>query len=107
MPTVLDTLKAISAYPIPQATLASVAAARGLDLYAEVSEDDFKEASYRLARADVLIWLSCAPNIAQGGQNYSFNEEQRKQLRGEAMAIYGELEQDTKRTVYGYKGSRL
>lgn len=63
---------------------------------------------YKKAVADVLMWLSNAPDVSQGGQSYSMTDDQRKQLRMRAMAIYQETGDDTrKQTIYGYKGSRL
>lgn len=100
-------LAGINAYPIPPLALNGIGAARGLDLDATASTEGIKGSSYRLARADTLMWLADAPNIAQGGQNYSFSEDQRDRFRNEAQAVYDELEPDTKRTQYGYKGSRL
>lgn len=107
MATVLETLKAINAYPIPSSTLTRVATARGLDLAATATKEGMRGGEYRLATADLLLWLADAPNIAQGGQNYSFSEDQRERFRSEGQAILDELEPDAKHTRYGYKGSRL
>lgn len=76
----------------------------------EVTESVIKSAAYNLALADVLMWLSLAPDVTQGGQSYSFTDEQRQQLRNRANALYGEFGSATgaaSGTVYGYKGSRL
>lgn len=100
-------LAGINAYPIPPLALNGIGAARGLDLDATATTEGITGDSYRLARADTLMWLADAPNIAQGGQNYSFSEDQRDRFRNEAQAVYDELEPDAKRTKYGYKGSRL
>lgn len=107
MATVLDTLKAINAYPIPPSTLTRVATARGLDLNATATKEGMRGEEYRLATADLLLWLADAPNIAQGGQHYSFSEDQRARFRSDGQAILDELEPDTKHAKYGYKGSRL
>ena len=66
--------------------------------------------AFRLATADLWIWLSAAPNISQGGQSYSFNDQQRKEMRDRALAIIDELEEENAgepQIKYGYKGSRL
>jgi single-stranded DNA-specific DHH superfamily exonuclease len=109
MATTLDALKGINAYPIPLRTLCEVADRRGLTLTAEATQDTLFSSDYRLAKADLLIWLSLAPDVSQGGQSFSFTDEQRKQLRAEANAIYDALEPTaTAASVkYGYKGSRL
>lgn len=109
MATTLEALKGINAYPIPLRTMCEVADRRDLSLTAETTQETLQSEGYRLAKADLLLWLSLAPNITQGGQSFSFTDEQRKQLRNEANAIYKELEPAaTAASVkYGYKGSRL
>ncbi len=101
-------LQGINAYPVPDAALGRIIIRRGLDIEAAV--DDARFEGLRLAEADVLSWLADAPNVAQGGQNYTFTDEQRDALRARARAIYGEFgdEEGTAGAVtYGYKGSRL
>lgn len=105
--TFRDLMRGINAYPVPPATLNGIAVARGLDLDANATAEGIAGKPYRLSRADLLMWLAGAPNISQGGQNYSFSDEQREQFRSEAQAELDELEPDTKHTKYGYKGSRL
>lgn len=107
--TVLEALKGISAYPVPKYTLVEITTRRGIHLTDMATPDVLSGKKFRLSRADVLLWLSLAPNIAQGGQSYSFTDEQRMRFRNEAKAIFGELgENGTGGGVtYGYKGSRL
>jgi hypothetical protein len=109
MATVLDSLKGINAYPIPLRTLCEVADRRNITLTVEATQEGLSDKDYRLAKADLLIWLSLAPDVTQGGQSFSFTDEQRKLLRKEANAIYGELEPSAMAASvqYGYKGSRL
>lgn len=107
--TVLDALKSVNAYPIPLRTLADTAEGRGLDLQEEATREILGTKELRLAKADLLTWLSMAPNVSQGGQSYSFTEEQRKGMRAHARSIYAELEPTTTGmgAIYGYKGDRL
>lgn len=107
--TYLDALKSVNAYPIPLRTLVETAERRAIPLDDEATHDDLKSKGYRLAKADLLLWLSLAPNISQGGQSFSFADEERKQMRREAQAIYGELESAGTAgcVTYGYKGDRL
>ena len=109
MATLFESLAAVNAYPIPPRTIADTAARQGLDPQAEATQETMHSAAYRLAQADLLLWLSLAPDVAQGGQSYSFTDEQHTSLRARANAIYGECEAAEKRpkTLYGYKGSRL
>lgn len=109
MATTLEALKSVSAYPVPLRTLVETAELRGLSLAVEATKEVMEGRSYRLAYADLLLWLSLAPNITQGGQSFSFTDEQRRQMRNEAQALYDELEEETAVTkpIYGYKGDRL
>lgn len=110
MAKVIENLKGINAYPIPLRTLVETADKRGLNLDTEATEEVLKGENYNLAKADLLLWLSFAPNISQGGQNYSFTDEQRTQLRNHAKALYKDFDDDSgsaNKPIYGYKGSRL
>lgn len=107
--SVLEALRGINAYPIPMQTIETIACSRGLVLNAEITSDILNGKAYNLARADVLLWLSTAPDISQGGQSYNFDDTQRTQFRNRAARLvekYGEGEQ-VPDVVYGYKGSRL
>lgn len=109
MATILETLKGITAYPIPLRTLDKVALRRGLTLTDPATQETLRGAGYNLAFADLLLWLANAPNIGQGGQSYSFSEEQRSAFRRRAYSLYGEFEDEASapKTAFGYKGSRL
>lgn len=110
MATLLDSLKAINAYPIPLRTLDEVATRRGVTLTDETTKEKLQSREYNLAKADLMMWLSIAPDISQGGQSYSFSEEQRKQFKNEAYALYDKFEEDEAdkpKANFGYKGSRL
>ena len=109
MATVLETLKGVNAYPVPLRTLVETAELRGLSLEEAASQEVMVGKAYKLAKADLLLWLALAPNITQGGQSFSFTDEQRQQFRNQAKALYdecGEVSAATK-PIYGYKGSRL
>lgn len=105
----IDALKSINAYPIPPRTLMETAERRGVDLWETATQESLKSKAFRLAKADLLMWLCLAPNISQGGQTYSFTDEQRKDMRREAKSIYDELEPENNAgcVTYGYKGDRL
>ena len=105
MATIVESLRALSAYPIPMQTLVVIAEGRGLFPCDAVEQTS----SYHLAEADVYMWLSNAPDVSQGGQSFSFSEEQRRNLRSRAMAIYNETGETKtiRKTIFGYKGSRL
>jgi hypothetical protein len=110
MATIQEVLKGVSLYPIPSATLQSIASRRGCALSDEATQETLSGAIYNLAKADLLMWLSLAPSVSQGGQNYSFIDEQRQQFRNEANGLYKEFAADDsapQKPLYGYKGSRL
>ena len=109
--TVLDAIRGISAYPVPQRTIEMIAGKRGLELETVTNEDVFASKAYNLAVADILKWLSAAPDVSQGGQSYSFTDEQRKQFRLRANGLYDKYDPtgnaSERKTIYGYKGDRL
>lgn len=109
MATVLESLKGISAYPIPLRTLVESAKRRGLFLDEEASQERITSKVYKVVKADLLSWLALAPNITQGGQSFSFTDEQRQQFRNQAKALYDECGEvsTASKPIYGYKGSRL
>ncbi|MBO7264367.1 MAG: hypothetical protein J6U93_07600 [Alistipes sp.] len=107
MATIVESLRALNAYPIPMTTLVTIVEGRGLMPHDTLINEAMQD--YRKAEADVYMWLSNAPDVSQGGQNYSFSDEQRRHLRQQALAIYNEAGENnaSKRTIYGYKGTRL
>lgn len=110
MVTIAEALRGLNAYPIPERTLVGVATARGLLLDDDATREALRGRAYRLTSADLLVWLSQAPFVSQGGQSYTFSSEQRATMRAQASAIYAELgETDALnvRPTYGYKGTNL
>lgn len=103
-----DALKSISSYPIPFKTLQEVAERRGMQLDDEATTEVLQGNLFNLVIADLLLWLSFAPQVTQGGQSYSFTDEQRLQMRNRANDLFAMYDNDCKqKTQYGYKGSRL
>ncbi len=108
MATVIEALKGINAYPIPLRSIVDVAEYRGLDLNGEATQEVMQTEAFKLSQADILLWLSLAPDVTQGGQSYSFTDEQRVQFRNRANALYKECDDGGQsKSIYGYKGSRL
>jgi hypothetical protein len=108
--TVLESLKGVNGYPVPEITLSDVADLRGLDLSEEATAAMLGSRSYRLAKADVLMWVSFAPNVQQGDVSYSLLYSDRQEMRSLADAIYDALGDGAyarRKTEYGYKGNRL
>lgn len=107
--TNLDALKSVNAYPIPLRALMETAERRNISLATETSQESLQGKDFLLAKADLLLWLSVAPNISQGGQSFSFTDEQRKDFKRQACAIYNVYEPMASAgyVTYGYKGDRL
>lgn len=112
--SVLESLIGLTGYPIPMRTVLTIAIRRGLDIEEQMELGEATEAlvsrPFRLAEADLLMWLYRAPNVSQGGQSYNFTDTQREDFRRRAQAIYDSIggSSDRKSNVrYGYKGSRL
>ena len=101
--TIVETLRTLSAYPIPRTTLVAIAEARNLRPEDEATSSD----ALNLAKGDVYMWLAVAPDVSQGGQSFSFSDEQRKHFRQMAHAMYAEVGVARTSTIYGWKGSRL
>ena len=81
--TIKEALKAISIYPIPDITIESIADNRGLNMSVEANQ---KTRPFRLAKADLLTWLSLSPDIGQQGSSFSLRD--RKLMREDAELIY-------------------
>lgn len=110
MVTIAEALRGLNAYPIPERTLAGTATARGLLLDDDATREALRSRAYRLTCADLLVWLSQAPFVSQGGQSYTFSSEQRATMRAQASAIYkdlAEVDALNVRPSYGYKGTDL
>ena len=109
MATIFDSLKAVSAYPIPRSVIEDIAEGRGLDSASEATAEVRKSDSYRLARADLMLWVSTAPNISQGNVSFDILYSDRERLREQANAVLSEFGEGTatKKVKYGYRGDRL
>ncbi len=107
--TILESLKSITGYPIPLSTLQDTAEARGLNLKEEASLEVRAQKSFRLAKADLLFWMSTAPNVSQAGISYNFTDNDRLNFKRQASTIYKDCGEELPGSSisYGYKGERL
>lgn len=106
---VLQSLRSLSSYPIPTATIEDVAEGVGLAIDTEVTQELRKDKRFKRAQARVYIFLSEAPNVSQGGISYSFSEEERRRFRLRAESLLEQIGDATSETgvEYGYKGEDL
>jgi hypothetical protein len=106
---VAQSLKSLSAYPTPPATLQDIAESVGLQVSAEVTQEMRSSKEFRRAQAKTYIFLADAPNVSQGGITYSFSEEERKRLRTRGEAILDEIGDSSEENgvAYGYQSDEL
>lgn len=109
MAYIVDILRSLNPYPAPIPTLVRIAMRHGLDADADIDASVMRTKAFNLAKADYYEWLSLAPNVSQGGQTYSFNEDQRDRLAQMARNLRDAYDDDDdgNKPIYGYKGSRL
>lgn len=108
--TILESLKSLNGYPIPENTFQEIALKRGLSLESEVTQTDVLSNEYNLGKADVYSWLSNAPDVTQESISYSFTDSQRKQFKNLASEIYEDLKDSVEKSekpTFGYRGSRF
>lgn len=105
--TIRESLKALNAYPIPDLIVVLYCTARQLAPEAEAYGEVLASAAYRLAVADIYLWLSTAPNISQGGASWTLSEADKAAFRVQAETIYQQCREPSKGVRFGYKGTRL
>lgn len=107
---VLQSLKSISSYPIPTATVEDIAEGAGLNIDTELTMEIRNGKEYKRAKAKVYLFLSEAPNVSQGGISYSFSDADRNRFRSRASNILNEIGEggeDAALPEFGYKGEDL
>jgi hypothetical protein len=106
---VLQSLKSLSNYPIPSATIQDVADGLDLSVDTVLTVELRKEKNFKRAQAQIYFFLSEAPNVSQGGISYSFSDEERRRFRLRAESILEEIGDDgsSAGVAYGYKGADL
>jgi len=88
---VREALLSIINYPVPESAIENIVDSRTLGLNDEATPELRSRNNYRLAEADVFMWVSFAPNIQEGGVNINLLFSDRKELREKANQIYREL----------------
>ena len=104
--TIQQSLKSLTAYPIPPATLQDIAEGCGLSLDTELTQELRSGKEMKRAKARAYAYLITAPNISQNGVSFSFTAEERKQFKKLAVGLLKEIGDDTSSigTKYGYVG---
>lgn len=112
MDTILEALKSITSYPVPDGTIRTICTVRGgLDTSMGFTGEVYNTKDYQLALADLMIWISKAPNVSEGGVDFNLTNIDRNVMRERAQAIYKDQGDSAYiaevKVKYGYKGDRL
>ena len=99
MGTISKSLKSLSSYPIPLATIEEVAEELGLNPSDDVTPSIRNSNKFKLAKAGIYDFLSEAPHISQAGVS-------RKRFKAKADSIRSELDYNNQDN-YGYQGEDL
>ena len=101
--TVKEALISETIYPVPDNTVEKICIERGLDSSIEFTLLIAESDSYRLAKADVYMWLYISPSVRE--QEIAITQADKDNYYKLAMLIYGELN-DPKfdGNSYGFKG---
>lgn len=107
MVTILEALKSINAYPIPLSVFTTAAEKVGLNLEDDATSEVINSDSFKLAQAEILTWLSSAPNVSQGGQSYDFSDSDKTNFINRASHLREDVNGDTDDQSGGYVGDKL
>lgn len=100
-------LGSLNGYPIPRATLETIALSAGLDTGQEVNPENLRSKECKRATAQVYLWLSTAPNVSQGGISYSFSDDDRARFLNKAKGLLDEIGEGDELGEFGYMGEDL
>ena len=104
---VIQSLRSLSAYPIPNTTLEVILTSVGLGTPESFTSETEKTEAYQRAKAKVYMFLSEAPNVSQGGVSFSFSQVEKEMFSNRAEVILTRLGDDEGQSSvnYGYLGS--
>ena len=87
--TISQALLSVNTYPIPDLLIQRIGIERGLTVTDDYSLEVSKSDSFRLAMADVYMYLYTSPDFSE--QQVSFTQADRDNFYSLAQAIYAEL----------------
>lgn len=107
--TILNSLKSLNGYPIPQLSLENIIEEVGLSATQERTPAVRDGAPFKRAKARVYLLLAEAPDVSQGGISYSFSDEDKKHFRSLAQSLLEEVGDDASMFSddYGWMGEDL
>lgn len=104
--TILESLTALSNYPIGIAYAESCLAKEGLDGSSPYSQSMARDARYLRAKRQICLYLATAPDVSQGGISYKLDANARGYFIDMASDIAAELSEDESGR-FGYIGDEL
>lgn len=106
---ILQSLKAISLYPIPAVVIENYLDEVGLTSLEDITVTIRKSVEYRTVVANLYRWLALAPNVTEGDVNYTLTDAQRADLQSKADEITANIEAEDTTYFYGrgYMGEDL
>lgn len=106
---IAQSLRSLSAYPIPTATLQDIAVGAGVAVDAELTQEIRSSKEFRAAQARIYLFLSEAPNVTQNGISFSFTDDERRRMRNHGLSILDEIGDESldNGVSYGYMGEDL
>lgn len=107
MDTVFEALASVSNYPIPPKAIRKIATIRGVDILATATLDIMSAKEYKLAEADLYVYLSSAPTVREGDVSFSFSSSERESFAKRATEIYAKHGEGGGYQEYGYIGDSL
>jgi len=107
--TIYESLKSLSGYPIPAASIRDIIEDAGLSADTTADAAVRSSAPFRRAKARVYLLLAEAPDVSQGGISYSFSDEDKKHFRTQALSLLEDVGDDTSMVGdnYGWQGEDL
>jgi len=87
--TIKEALTSLVQYPIPDANVEKIGVDRGLTLTEEYTTTIAESDAYRLAEADLFMYMFTAPDLKE--QEISITPADRKNYKNRANRVYGEL----------------
>lgn len=104
--TIQEALISLNSFPIPTNFIEKVGIERSLTVANEYTLAVSTSQSYRLATADVYMWLYGQPSLGEQEVNFNQTQEIKKGFLDIANSIYLEYNDPkyTGKGTYGYKG---
>lgn len=102
--TILDSLRTVSIYPIPNSVIKDICYKCGINPTMEANRNT---RGYKRALSELYLWLAEAPQVSQAGVSYRITNEQRRSFLQKSADILLDLQDGQGEKMYGLKGRLL